>query len=103
MPAKNMLDEVADDLAVWIDDTANTLAMGMSLGGAAPFAANISEPEKLAYYRSRLFNPDGTPNMDGRNAEMQRMGPEQFTQVFKAVIKAYPQLKLPPPPQGAPE
>jgi hypothetical protein len=65
----------------------------------------LSETEKLSYYRDQLFNPDGTPNLQGRAAQMQRMGPEQFTQVYKAVIKAYPFLRLPTPPGmgGAPE
>jgi hypothetical protein len=45
-----------------------------------------------------LFNADGTPNLQGREAEIQRLGPQGFTVVFKAVLKAYPNLRLPTPP-----
>ena len=94
-----MLDDVATDLAVWIDETANAIALALAPTGRAPFAATVSEDEKLQYYRAQLFNPDGTPNMSGRTQEMRRLGPEGFTQVYKAVIKAYPTLKVPNPPQ----
>jgi len=104
MPEQNLMDAVATDLAVWLDQTSTQIAAAMAPQGVAPFAAPLSETDKLEYYRNQLFNPDGTPNLAGRNAQIQRMGPEQFTQVYKAVIKAYPFLKLPTPPgmPGAP-
>ena len=99
---RTILDQVADDLAYWIDDTANKIALAMAPQGQAPFAANLSENQKLAYYRDQLFDQSGQPNLQGRQQQMQRLGPEGFTQVFKAVIKAYPNLRVPPPPQGTP-
>lgn|SRR5215467_687461 len=98
MPPQNLLDSVATDLAAWLDQTSTQIAAAMAPQGVAPFAAPLSETDKLEYYRNQLFNPDGTPNLQGRAAQMARMGPEQFTQVFKAVLKAYPFLKLPTPP-----
>jgi len=47
-----------------------------------------------------LFNADGTPNDAGRNAELQRLGPIGFRTVYRAVIAAYPWLKIPAPPPG---
>jgi hypothetical protein len=100
---RTMLDDVASDLAVWIDQVSNELALAMAPQGVSPFAAPISESQKLEYYRAQLFNPDGTPNLQGRAAQMQRLGPEGFTQVYKAVIKAYPDLRVPAPPgEGGP-
>lgn len=99
MPETTMLDDVATDLAAWIDDTANQIALALAPTGRAPFSAPISESQKLEYYRAQLFNPDGTPNLGGRTQEMNRLGPEGFTQVYKAVIKAYPDLRVPAPPQ----
>ena len=98
MPPQNLLDSVATDLAAWLDQTSTQIAAAMAPQGVAPFAAPLSETDKLEYYRNQLFNPDGTPNLQGRAAQMARMGPEQFTQVFRAVLKAYPFLKLPTPP-----
>lgn len=99
--SSNVLDLVAEELADWIDSMANQLAEEMMAGGTAPFAAQLTEQQKLDYYVSQLFNPDGTPNLKGRTAEMQRLGPEGFATVFKAVIKAHPGLAIPAPPPGA--
>lgn len=98
MPSDTLLDSVATDLAIWIDQESTRIAAAMAPQGNAPFSAQISETQKLEYYKNQLFNPDGTPNLQGRAQEMQRLGPEGFTQVYKAVLKAYPQLKLPTPP-----
>jgi len=98
MPSQNILDAVATDLAVWLDQESTRIAAAMAPQGTAPFAANLSEEQKLQYYRAQLFNPDGTPNTAGRAQQIQRLGPEGFTQVYKAVLKAYPDLKLPTPP-----
>jgi hypothetical protein len=94
-------DLIASDLASWLDQTSTSLAVALSPQGVAPFAAPISEPQKLAYYSAQLFMPDGTPNEQGRNAELQRLGPIGFRTVYRAVIEAYPWLKLPAPPEGA--
>lgn len=95
-------DLIAADLAQWLEDMSTQLAIAFSPQGVAPFAAPISEASKLAYYSSQLFNPDGTPNENGRNAELQRLGPIGFRTVYRAVINAYPWLKLPAPPEGTP-
>lgn len=97
----NTLDRVTEELAAWIDQMANEMAEAMSAGGTAPFAAQLTESQKLDYYLAKLFNPDGTPNLQGRAGEMQRLGPEGFSSVYKAVIKAHPNLAVPAPPPGA--
>ena len=106
---QTMLDDVANDLAFWIDDTATKVALAFA-PGRAPFSAQATEAEKLEFYRRQLFNPDGSPNVAGRNKEVARVGPEGFGQVYQAVVKAYPELKpksepavMPPPmPMGLP-
>src|SRR5215470_2348474 len=77
----NMLDEVATDLALWIDETATTIALAFA-PTRAPFSADVTEEQKLEYYRQ---------------SELQRMGSESFAQVFKAVIKRWPELRIPTP------
>lgn len=97
MPRETMLDEIANDLAVWIDETAEAVAAAFA-PGRAPFAANVTEAQKLEYYRARLFNEDGSPNQPGRDAEIKRLGAEGFARVYEEVVKAHPELKPPPPP-----
>jgi hypothetical protein len=96
----SLIDRVSSDLAIWIDQISTKIALGMSTGGLAPGAANLSETQKLEYYRDQLFNPDGTPNLAGRTQQIQRLGPQGFTLVYKAVIKAYPNLRIPSPPEA---
>jgi len=93
----SMMDEIAIDLAMWIDETATEVALAFS-PARAPFSAKITEQQKLEFYKARLFNPDGSPNESGRNQEMQRLGQEGFARVYKAVVSAHPELKPPPEP-----
>jgi hypothetical protein len=95
---QTVLDSVATDLALWLDQESTRIAAAMAPQGVAPFSADLSEEQKLQYYRDALFNPDGTPNLSGRQEQIARLGPQSFTQVYKAVIKAYPSLRLPTPP-----
>ena len=94
MPQQSMFDDVADDLAIWIDQTATEVALALA-PRTSPFAVHLSEDQKLQVYRWRLFNPDGSPNVAGRNAEIARLGAENFGQVYKAVIRRWPELKPP--------
>lgn len=97
MPGQNFLDDVSNDLALWIDETASDIALAFA-PARAPFSAKVTEEAKLEYYRAKLFNPDGTPNAQGRAQEIQRLGAEGFGAVYKAVVARYPELKVAPPP-----
>jgi hypothetical protein len=93
----SLLDDVANDLALWIDKTATEVALAFS-PARAPFSAQITEQQKLEFYKNQIFNPDGSPNQAGRQAQIARLGAEGFGQVYKAVVSAYPALK--PAPQA---
>lgn len=112
MPKTTMFDDVANDLALWIDETASKVALALA-PRTAPFAITLTEAQKLDVYTRQLFNPDGSPNQAGRQAQLARLGPEGFAQVYKAVVRAHPELRpnmpdpdsieaLAPMPQGAP-
>lgn len=98
MARETWLDEVANDLALWIDETAEAVANAFA-PGRAPFAAQLTEDQKLEFYRARIFNPDGSANTAGRNQEIARLGAEGFARVYEAVVKAHPELKPPPAPE----
>lgn len=104
MPGQaNFLDDIANDLSLWVDQTAEQVALAFA-PARAPFSANITEDQKLEFYRQRLFNPDGSPNPQGRNEEIQRLGAEGFGKVYKAVVSRWPELKpAPNPPIEVPE
>jgi len=92
----NPLDEIASDLAIWIDQTSSEIALAFA-PTRAPFSANVTEEQKLQYYRTQFFHPDGTPNVEGRNAQLQRLGVEGFGLVYKAIIRRWPDLRIPTP------
>lgn len=98
MPGQNMLDDVAGDLALWIDDVATKVALAFA-PARSPFSARVTEDQKLEFYKARLFNADGSPNLQGRAEEAQRLGPEGLGHVYKAVVQRWPELK---PPEAAP-
>ena len=97
------LDEIANDLALWIEQMSSEVALAFAPTNA-PFSANVSEDQKLQYYRDQFFHPDGTPNPEGRAAQLQRLGVEGFGLVYKAIIRRWPDLKIPTPePLAVPE
>jgi hypothetical protein len=97
MPGQTtMMDDIADDLSVWIDQTANEVALAFA-PARAPFSAKITEEQKLQYYKDQLFNPDGSPNVQGRDQQQARLGADGFAQVYNAVIRRWPELKPPEP------
>jgi hypothetical protein len=100
--SRDVYSMVAEDLAWWLEDTSTKLAVGMSPQGVAPFAAALTTDQKIAFYRDTIFNPDGTPNVQGRTDLLARLGPLGFRQVYTAVITAYPQLRIPTPPELLP-
>lgn len=97
MRGQSWLDDVAGDLAMWIDNTADEVARAFA-PARAPFSAQITEEQKLGFYKDRIFNPDGSPNQAGRQAEIQRLGAEGFGHVYQQVLARYPELR--PPPQA---
>lgn len=88
MPKPHVFEQAASDLADWLDTTATKLADGLRGGGKAPFAAPASESEKLAYYEQKMFNPDGSPNVQGRMDEMHRLGVQGYSAALAEVTKA---------------
>lgn len=95
-----MFDDIANDLAYWIDETATEVALAFA-PRQAPFAVSLTEEQKLEVYKWRLFNPDGSPNEAGRSAEIARLGAEGFGKVYQAVVKQWPELQTPEEPDDS--
>lgn len=94
-----IFDEVARDLAIWLDQTANEIAIAMAPRGLSPFAAKLTEEQKLAYFTRQFFNDDGSVNHGGRSRLLQQRGAEETAKIYKAVITAHPELRPPGFPQ----
>lgn len=84
---------VADRAAQWVDTMGTTLANMVRENDRAPFAANLSEKEKLAQYEQQLFHPDGSENSVGSKQLLDTFGVEphgiaQYARIKAAVLKA---------------
>ncbi len=90
-PRRHYLDDMADDLFEWIAEEITALTRAFQAGGRSPFAAPVSEAQKLAFYTRAFFNKDGSPNEAGRKATMARIGidgPEGYVATMRAVMKS---------------
>lgn len=87
MAQKHTFELIAEELAEWIEEMAHQLADSVLEGPLAPFAVKLSEADKLAYYASSWWLPDGTPNAAFRQATIERVGPDGFEAIVKALLK----------------
>lgn len=81
----DLYSRVAGGITDWLDSMPKRVAEQWTGGGRAPFAAPTTEQERFDYYRRAFFNPDGTPNVQGRAAELDRIGLQQYAQALRAV------------------
>lgn len=88
MPKEHQFERASAVIADWLDSASTKLADGLKGGGRAPFAAPATDSEKLAYYESKMFNPDGTDNVQGGMEEMHRLGVEGYARAKAEVLKA---------------
>lgn len=86
MPAQDLYDRVATSLSDWLQQTPDRIADAWRGGGRAPFAAPTTERDRAAYYEQAFFNPDGSPNAQGRQRELDRLGVKGYAQTMRAVL-----------------
>lgn len=88
---EHVWDGVATDLVSWLETESKYYANAIRGGSSrSPFAAQISEREKLDTYRRMMFmhDPDGTirydqPNNEGRKNLMETVGPDWYGEIFR--------------------
>ena len=102
MPPPNPIDVLARSLAEWVLSESKQIADSIKGGLNAPGAASLSEQQKLEYFTHQFFNPDGSPNMDGRAKEMTRLGAVSFAEAYQEVLRAHPEYKQPSPLEAMP-
>jgi hypothetical protein len=80
---------VAKDLAHWLDRMPHVLATALKGGPhqQAPFKVPATGQQKYEVFKAKLFNDDGSVNVEGRQELLQRMTPKQYAQVVHVVAK----------------
>ena len=81
------LDSLADDLHDWMQTEIDVMTRALREGGRSPFAARVTEADKLRFYQRAFFNPDGSPNQVGRQQTLARIGVEGYVTVMKALAR----------------
>jgi hypothetical protein len=87
--ADHVYEIVVQDLAEWLERMPKVLATAMRGGPhkQGPFKHAATGKQKFEIYKGKLFNDDGSPNMDGRQELLRRMTPQQYAQVVHIVTR----------------
>ena len=98
MAKRDIADEIATEITEWIESMSDDIAEALI---GSPFASDVvqpSMPDALAYWRAKLFLPDGTPNPAGRDEILARYGANEYEDIAKALAGS--NGVLPPVPMG---
>lgn len=79
-------DEVQFDVFNDFNDDVEWLVDTIAEGTRAPFSANVNNEQKLDYFRSKLFNDNGTPNDPGRAELMKTYGGPGVAKIMADVM-----------------
>lgn len=86
------LDEIGDEVAAWLEEEADYYVKELVGDYRTPFAAKTSETDKLGFYRRAFYQHDNEgnpqydkPNTKGREEIYNRVSPDQYVQIAKAV------------------
>lgn len=80
---------VAKDIADWLERMPKILAAAMRGGPKrqGPFKHPATGKQKYDIFKGKLFNDDGTPNIQGRQELLSRMNPQQYARVVHIVTR----------------
>ena len=98
MAKRDLADEVAEAVKEWIESTADYVSEAILGSALAPAVVQPTRAEALAYYRAKLYLPDGTPNPVGRDELLARLGPQGYESVALALAGEPTELPSVPSP-----
>ena len=100
-PQRGSMEEVADELGLWIESTADAVAGAMLEGDHAPFSARVSQARLAEFYGTTLWSENGTPNAQLWHREFQRVGADGLREAIDGGARWRREQGLPvvlPPP-----
>lgn len=89
-------EEIAEEVVRFMDEEPPIVAEAFRYEGRAPWAANVSEDEKLLFFGAQVFHPDGSPNQEGRARLMEQYGPDNYAAIMAAVLDRGPAVAAVP-------
>lgn len=84
MAKPDVADLIATEIQDWLEVESTAIAEAILGSALAPAVVQPPRSEAVAYWRSVLYNPDGTPNPVGRDVVMRRYGPTGYEAVALA-------------------
>lgn len=87
MAGQHIADQLAEEIVAWLDSTAEAVADALRGSPFSPQVVQTTAEERLDYFRAQLFNPDGTPNLAGRDHVLRQYGPDTYETVALALAK----------------
>lgn len=100
-PQRGSMEEVADELGLWVEATADAVSGAMMEGDHAPFSARVSQARLAEYYGTTLWDANGYPNAQLWHREYQRVGADGLREAIDGGAKWRREHNLPvvlPPP-----
>jgi len=84
---QHIYERVASDLADWLNTMPKLLATAMRGGPhqQGPFKHPATGKQKYEIYKAKLFNADGTPNLQGRKQLLSSSTPRQYAEIVHIV------------------
>lgn len=90
--SEHPLDGIADDLFDWMNQEVAYHVEAMRGGYRSPFSADVSEKDKLDYYRRQMYQtlPTGEvqydkPNAAGRDKLLKSVGTQAYAEIYDTV------------------
>lgn len=79
-------DEIKYEVFQDFEDDVAWVKEALVEGTRAPFSANVSEDQKLEYFRSKLFLPNGAKNDSGRTELLRMFGARGLANIMAEVF-----------------
>jgi hypothetical protein len=83
VPPLHSFDQLAESLTEYVDSSVDYLSNALLEDGHAPFEAHVSETERRDYFNTLIWNPDGTPNPQGRQFLEQQYGLDEYVRIYR--------------------
>lgn len=97
MSKQSIADVVAEEVHQWIEDTATDVADAILGSALEPDVVQPPHAEYVRMMRTLMYLPDGSPNVQGRDKLMARVGPQEYEKIALEVADAGGPLTPPTP------
>ena len=85
-------DLLSQDVLDYVEKESDHLAQSILGSPLAPQTATLTSAQKIQLFANQFWNPDGSPNQQGRDALQAKYGARGFLQITEALARQHGQL-----------